>query len=185
MVWDKFFSIWPMIICIRKKGHYNYRRICEIMTLNEIHYNPATSTYLSVVCLVLKNPHTQNMLLHIESTGRYTHYKQVKVVHNYIGKESWRFAKSKSSCLSYSVVVSLPLESILSKISRYEADLSVSVVSFISSLPGYMKLWWHISAPHLSDNYVDLSDNYVDLSDDYVDLSDLFVDFLLVRFLKN
>jgi hypothetical protein len=43
-------------------------------------------------------------------------------------------------------------------------------------------LWWHISAPHLSDNYVDLSDNYVDLSDDYVDLSDLFVDLSPVRF---
>jgi hypothetical protein len=37
-------------------------------------------------------------------------------------------AKSKSSRLSYSEVVSLPLESILSKISRYEADLSDSVV---------------------------------------------------------
>ena len=33
-------------------------------------------------------------------------------------------AKSKSSRLSYSEVVSLSLESILSKISRYEADLS-------------------------------------------------------------
>jgi hypothetical protein len=32
-------------------------------------------------------------------------------------------AKSKSSRLSFSEVVSLPLESILSKISRYEADL--------------------------------------------------------------
>jgi hypothetical protein len=39
-------------------------------------------------------------------------------------------AKSKSSSLSYTEVVSLPLESILSKISRYEADLSDSVVSF-------------------------------------------------------
>ena len=36
-------------------------------------------------------------------------------------------------------VVSLPLESILSKISRYDADLSDSVVSFISSSPGYIK----------------------------------------------
>jgi hypothetical protein len=41
-------------------------------------------------------------------------------------------AKSKSSRLSYSEVVSLPLESILSKISRYDADLVDSVVSFIS-----------------------------------------------------
>ena len=37
-------------------------------------------------------------------------------------------AKSKSSRLSYSEIVSLPLESILSKISRYDADLSDSVV---------------------------------------------------------
>ena len=37
-------------------------------------------------------------------------------------------AKSQSSRLSYSEVVSLPLESILSKIFRYDADLSDSVV---------------------------------------------------------
>ena len=36
----------PVIICNRKQGHYNDRRICEMMTLNEIHYNLATSTYL-------------------------------------------------------------------------------------------------------------------------------------------
>jgi hypothetical protein len=33
-------------ICNRKQGHYNDRRISEMMTLNEIHYNLATSTYL-------------------------------------------------------------------------------------------------------------------------------------------
>jgi hypothetical protein len=48
-------------------------------------------------------------------------------------------AKSKYSRLSYSVVVNLPLESILSKILRYEADLSDSMVSFISSSSGYIK----------------------------------------------
>jgi hypothetical protein len=48
-------------------------------------------------------------------------------------------AKSKSSHLSNSEVVSLPLESILSKISRYEADLSDSMVSFILSSSGYIK----------------------------------------------
>jgi hypothetical protein len=48
-------------------------------------------------------------------------------------------AKSNSSRLSYSKVVSLPLESVLSKISGYEADLSDSVVSFISSSSGYIK----------------------------------------------
>jgi hypothetical protein len=40
---------------------------------------------------------------------------------------------------SYSEVVSLPLESILSKISRYDADFSDSVVSFVSSSSGYTK----------------------------------------------
>jgi hypothetical protein len=48
-------------------------------------------------------------------------------------------AKSKPSCLSYSEVVSLQLESILSKTSRYDADLSDSVVSFILSSWGYIK----------------------------------------------
>jgi hypothetical protein len=40
-------------------------------------------------------------------------------------------AKSKSSRLPCSEVVSLPLESILSKTFRYDADLSDSVMSFI------------------------------------------------------
>jgi hypothetical protein len=46
-------------------------------------------------------------------------------------KGKLKIAKLKSSRLSYRKVVSLPLESISSKISRYEADLSDSVVSFI------------------------------------------------------
>jgi hypothetical protein len=51
------------------------------MTLNEIHYKTATSTFLSAVCFALKSSHMQNMFLSIESTGRYTHRKQVKVVY--------------------------------------------------------------------------------------------------------
>jgi hypothetical protein len=42
-----------------------------------------------------------------------------------------RKGKLKSSRLLFNVVVSLPFESILSKMSRYEGDLSDSVVSFI------------------------------------------------------
>jgi hypothetical protein len=51
-------------------------------------------------------------------------------------------AKLKSShlWLSYTVVVSLPFESILSKISRYEADKSDSVASFISSSSGIWQM---------------------------------------------
>jgi hypothetical protein len=30
----------PLIICNCIQGHYSDRRICEMMTLNEIHYNP-------------------------------------------------------------------------------------------------------------------------------------------------
>jgi hypothetical protein len=39
------------------------------MTLNEIRYNPPTSTFLSVVDLTLKSSHTQHMLLRIKSSG--------------------------------------------------------------------------------------------------------------------
>ena len=46
-----------MIICNRKQGHYSDRRTCEMMTLNEIRYNPAASTFLLVAGLALKSPH--------------------------------------------------------------------------------------------------------------------------------
>jgi hypothetical protein len=70
-----------------------------MMALNEIRYNPAT------VFLVLKSIHTQSMLFRIESTRRYTHHKQVKVV-LLDRKGKLTIAKSKPSRLSYSVVVS-------------------------------------------------------------------------------
>ena len=77
-----------MIICNRKQGHKSDRRIYEMMTLNEIRYNPAASTFLLEVGLALKSPHTHSMLLRIESTGRYTHHKQVIMVYYYIERES-------------------------------------------------------------------------------------------------
>ena len=77
-----------MIICNRKQGQYSDRRICEMMTLNEIRYNPASSIFWLVVGLALKNHHTHDMPLRIESTDRHTHHKQVIVVHYYIEKES-------------------------------------------------------------------------------------------------
>jgi hypothetical protein len=55
----------------RKQGHHSDCRICETTTPNEIHHNLATSTYLQVVRLAPKSPHTQNMLPRIESTGRH------------------------------------------------------------------------------------------------------------------
>jgi hypothetical protein len=60
--------------------------------------------------------------------------------------------KSKSSRLPYGVVVSLPLESILSNFFRYESDLSDSVVSII---------WVHqdISSEHNCENYGFLPEN--------------------------
>jgi hypothetical protein len=53
-----------------------------MMTLNEICYNPATSTFLSVVFLASKSSHTQNMLLCIESAGRYTRQWQIREFQN-------------------------------------------------------------------------------------------------------
>jgi hypothetical protein len=59
-----------------------------MVTSNDIRCNTAASTLLLVVCIALKYSHTQNMLLRIELTGRYTHYKHVIVVYYYIEKES-------------------------------------------------------------------------------------------------
>jgi hypothetical protein len=66
----------------------------------------------------------------MELTGRYTHRKQVKsgiLLHR---KGKLMIAKSKSLRLSCSVIVSLPYESILCKISKYEGNLSDSVVLY-------------------------------------------------------
>jgi hypothetical protein len=43
------------------KQSYSNRRICELMTSNEIRYNSATLTFLLAVDLALKNPHTQKL----------------------------------------------------------------------------------------------------------------------------
>jgi hypothetical protein len=50
-------------------------------------------------------------------------------------------------------------------------------------------IWWHISAPYLSDNYVDLSDLFVDLSDNCQMIMSIcqifFLTCHLFAFLKN
>jgi hypothetical protein len=58
-----------------------------MMTLNEICYNPAISTFLSIVDIAFKHYLTHNMPLHNELTGRYTHHKQMKVVYYYTEKD--------------------------------------------------------------------------------------------------
>jgi hypothetical protein len=80
----------------------------------------------------------------IQHMGQWQFVIANKVIIGEIGillhrKGKLAIAKSKSSHLSYSVVVSLSLESILSKISKYEADMPVYAVSFISSSWGYIK----------------------------------------------
>jgi hypothetical protein len=35
----------PAIICNRRQRHYSDRNICEMIILNKIRYNPATSTF--------------------------------------------------------------------------------------------------------------------------------------------
>jgi hypothetical protein len=79
----------PVIICNRKQCHYNDRRICEMMTLNEIHYNFATSTFLLVVCLVLKSLIRKTCSCVSNQLGDYTPWEGEcgMLLHR---KESWR-----------------------------------------------------------------------------------------------
>ena len=51
-----------MTIWNRKQGHYSDRRTCEMITLNEIRYNPVASTFLLVDGLALKSPHTHSRI---------------------------------------------------------------------------------------------------------------------------
>jgi hypothetical protein len=72
------------INCYSKQGHYySDHKVCETMTLNDILYNPATSTFLLEVDLALTKSHMHDMILRFESAGRYTHmyHKQVKAVY--------------------------------------------------------------------------------------------------------
>jgi hypothetical protein len=63
--------------CNRKQGQYSDRRICEMMTLNEIHYNPGPCS----INFFGQYSQTQNKLLRIESIEKYSHHKQAKVVY--------------------------------------------------------------------------------------------------------
>jgi hypothetical protein len=62
----------------------------EFMTLNEIRYTLQHQFFVSswLRFQPLKNSHAQHMLLLVESPGKYTHSKQVKVVYYWIEKES-------------------------------------------------------------------------------------------------
>jgi hypothetical protein len=123
----------PVVICYRKQGHYSNRRICEMVILDEFHYNPANINFLSVLCLALKSSHTEKYVCVSNQLG------DIHTISGESGIGKLTTAKSKSSRLSYTCSVSLPLESILSTISRYEAYLTDSVVSFIASSSGYIK----------------------------------------------
>jgi hypothetical protein len=59
--------------------------------------------------------------------------------------------KLKSSSFSYNRVVSLPPASILSKISKYEAEGDYSVLSLISTSPSYMESIYEWNCPLLID----------------------------------
>jgi hypothetical protein len=75
-----------VILCNRIQGQYSDRRICKIMTLNEIHYNLFCNRFSSFWKVFIRKTCSR---LCIESAGRYSHHKQVKVVYCYIDKESW------------------------------------------------------------------------------------------------
>ena len=70
---DKSASYLDILLNIDSNGGLTTTVMISVMTLNEIRYNPAASTFLLVVDLALKSPHTHSMLLRIESTGIYTH----------------------------------------------------------------------------------------------------------------
>jgi hypothetical protein len=75
-----------MKICNRKQGHYNDRRIFEMMPLNEIHYNSAASTFIvSSLPRFEKLSYTKHALVHRITWGN-TRHKQIKVVYCYITK---------------------------------------------------------------------------------------------------
>jgi hypothetical protein len=74
--------------CIGKLDHYNDRKICGHLPLNETVEIPLTSFCLSVDCLKLKTDRMSSKLLHTESAARYKHHLQVKLEYCYIGKES-------------------------------------------------------------------------------------------------
>jgi hypothetical protein len=84
----------------RKQGHYNDRRICEMMTLNEIHYNLTTSNFfVSSVLRFEKSSYTKHALayrinwkINIPYAG-----ESGMLLHR---KEKLQIAKSKSSRLS-------------------------------------------------------------------------------------
>jgi hypothetical protein len=84
---------------------------------------------LLVATLYQGNPDGNDKLWNIVSTERYAGAAGLLLHIN--GK--FTMEKLKSSLLSYSFILNHPSLSISRCRSRYEADLSVSVVSFISS----------------------------------------------------
>jgi hypothetical protein len=80
-----------------------------MIILNEIRYNHATSAFASVVNW--RRFEKFSFTIHVLSyrISREIKTTQVKEVHIYI-KRQLEIAKLKSTCLSYNVVVSLPLE---------------------------------------------------------------------------
>jgi hypothetical protein len=59
------FAYGSVIICSCKQRHYSECKMREIIIFTVKRYNPAMSTFKSVVVLVLKCSHTQDMLLRL------------------------------------------------------------------------------------------------------------------------
>ena len=94
--------------------------------------NPWFSSFLLVATLYQGNPDRNHKLWNIASTKRYILHMQVLL-------ECCYMEILKSSLLSQSFGLNPPSLSISRCRSRYVADLSVYVVSFISSSMGYMR----------------------------------------------
>jgi hypothetical protein len=79
----------PVIMCNRKQGYYSDCRIRKMMTLNNIHYNSATSTFFNSWPLFEKFSYAKKCTCVWNQLGD-KHQKQLKVVYYYIEKESRR-----------------------------------------------------------------------------------------------
>jgi hypothetical protein len=96
------------------------------------------------------------MLLRIESTGRYTHHKQVKVVCYYIGKENW-WLQSQNHHVCHIVKL------LVCHWSQYSARyLDMKQICHILWCPLF-RFHWDISSGHNCDWLIDYLRFYVPL----------------------
>ena len=116
-------------------SHGGDRNVFEVMTSTLPRGTLGSVGSLLVVTLYHGNPDRNHKVWNIVSTEIYILHMQMLLECCYI-KMEFTIGKFKSSLLSYSFVLNSPSLSISRCRTRYEADLSESVVSFISRSVG-------------------------------------------------